>query len=770
MNFKISARLMLHLGEALISDELVALMELIKNSYDADANYSTIKIDTNSVNEHGQGYIEVIDNGCGMDLHTVEHSFLTLATDYKIKTAKFSPIFKRLSLGNKGIGRLALQRLGTLVHVITKSEGNDAIELFINWNEFNDSQKEVMEIPIEVSYNSDLNRMFDSNQGTIIRVYGMKNINFWEEKQTAVKFEREMLSIINPFSDDDSKFSIHLELNDESFSSEKYDVTYLEKLADTVVDFSFDEKTKEMKISVHRNKKYVDFRYETFKKDYLEQLEVKRNENQDFYYNSFDAISIDFNKNINKQHAILKKINLLKENEDYYLPGDFSGRFFAFDKSPSRFESKEKKELDLMNGVKIFRNNFRIVPYGDDRNDWLSFTKYSQQLKGNIFRVHTVSGYVYIDGESNLDKLSEMTNRQGLIDDNYGRNFFTIMSEIVARYSIQSDIDFRDGFYLSASELDKMNYDETYDLRKGTINIKRKVKFVEEIKKDAEELNKDTTTDILDSDEVVNFKNKVAKKVSDLNFKADQAIKQVEQYRVLYEAEKDRLDNYKVIVGASIITESLAHEILGISKKIRNYIASIKSEINKAKISKDTIEIYFDLIISSVGYLERYASVLDTNSYTKRKKYERVDVRDFTTQILETFPLFDKNLTSVLQYNISGNGFFYEIIKMNFKIALENIIVNSQYWTKDYNENPMINFVINSDKKEIIIWDNGPGIDERFEENLFEQYVTGKPDVHGRGMGLYIARSLLEEISASIRLLEERNNQNRLYKFCIKFD
>ena len=111
--FKISARLMIHLGEALISDELVALTELVKNSYDADSNYSSIIVD--SKHNDGKGIIVVEDDGSGMDDEIIKNSFLVLATDFKIKTQKTSPKYKRIALGNKGIGRLSLQRLGVWI-------------------------------------------------------------------------------------------------------------------------------------------------------------------------------------------------------------------------------------------------------------------------------------------------------------------------------------------------------------------------------------------------------------------------------------------------------------------------------------------------------------------------------------------------------------------------------------------------------------------------------------------------------------------------------
>ena len=774
MKFSISARLMLHLGEALISDELVALMELIKNSYDADSNYSAITINTANMNDIGQGLIELKDNGSGMTMEIVEKAFLKLASDYKTKYNKISPKFKRLSLGNKGIGRLSLQRLGKVARIATKTFDGPSIEFSIDWRSFNNPDQDVTDIEIDVKENTDLDYLFEDGQGTIISIYGLNNINFWKEQTTAAKFEKEMYSIIDPYSDEESKFGIYLTLDGESFSSDKYDKKFLESLADVKVDFSYSEKSKVLNLIIKRNKKYFDYRFESFRQNIgIENAEITINNNVEFYFDTEDKYEIDFGKPLENQYSLLKiaASRLLKnQNGEIFLPGDFSGLYFAFDKSANRFDKEQRSYLNKVNGVKLFRNNFRIVPYGDEKNDWLDFTRFSQQTKYNIFRQHTVAGYVAIDGESNLSKLSEMTNRQGLIDDNYGRNFSVIMTEIITRLIVESDVSFRNQFNISPIDFDSMKNDEIKYIRNNSIAIIKKSRILEDLQKDFQELNSDVIPSDEDHPDVTRFKTNISDRINSLDKKASDAIKQVNQYRQMFVSERERLDQYKAIVGSSIIAESLAHEILGISKKLRSYISQIKNEMYKPNINVSRLEMFFELMISSVGYLERYASVLDVNSYTKRKKFEITDIKDQVEQILVGFPLFDKAIENALKPVVSGDTFNYSIIKMNFKIAIENLIVNSQYWAKGYTNNPVINFFVDSKSKEILVWDNGPGIDLNIEDKLFDPYVTGKPDFDGRGMGLYITRCLLEEISSSIQLLDERNEHGKLFKFCIRFD
>lgn len=118
MKLTASARLIMQLGEQLIEDELVALLELIKNAYDADANNVDVDINTNVITPYGKGRIEIKDDGNGMIPSIVRNSFLRLSTSFK-EEEKSSIFYHRRVLGKKGIGRLSFQRLGNYITVET---------------------------------------------------------------------------------------------------------------------------------------------------------------------------------------------------------------------------------------------------------------------------------------------------------------------------------------------------------------------------------------------------------------------------------------------------------------------------------------------------------------------------------------------------------------------------------------------------------------------------------------------------------------------------
>ena len=255
--FKISARLMTHLGEALISDELVALMELVKNSYDADANFSKVSVDS-KFNDN-KGLIVVEDDGNGMDYDVIVNSFLVLATDFKIKYQKKSKKYNRLALGNKGIGRLSLQRLGDKCEVITKMDGKNAYSFVINWNDYCDAAKDIYDIEIEINEVPELNNFFKKGHGTKITIEDIKNTSLWESKQTFSRFKSEILSIINPYSKEDEKFVISIEINGNKMLSDRYNIELIREYSDVFSSFNYLSNDNRLIIDIFRNRKYFEW-------------------------------------------------------------------------------------------------------------------------------------------------------------------------------------------------------------------------------------------------------------------------------------------------------------------------------------------------------------------------------------------------------------------------------------------------------------------------------------------------------------------------------
>ena len=129
VHFKVSPRVIFQLGESLISDEIQALVEIIKNSYDADASFVKIEIDSSENNE-----IIITDNGKGMNYEELISSWLHIANSSK-RTQRLENRLtekNRMPLGDKGLGRLGLQIIGSDLYIETKAENDSTYNLSIN--------------------------------------------------------------------------------------------------------------------------------------------------------------------------------------------------------------------------------------------------------------------------------------------------------------------------------------------------------------------------------------------------------------------------------------------------------------------------------------------------------------------------------------------------------------------------------------------------------------------------------------------------------------
>ena len=137
------------LGDELIGSDSLAIFELVKNAYDADATKVTITFnDLDSPNRN----IVIEDNGCGMSSSIIQNVWLTIGTDYKKKQAKVSKKYHRTSLGNKGVGRLAVHRLADEILLESQAEGDlFGSRLSINWKSLIQSEEYIEDLYVDVN-------------------------------------------------------------------------------------------------------------------------------------------------------------------------------------------------------------------------------------------------------------------------------------------------------------------------------------------------------------------------------------------------------------------------------------------------------------------------------------------------------------------------------------------------------------------------------------------------------------------------------------------
>ena len=806
VNLTIDSRIISHLGEALIDNEKIALLELIKNASDADANYCNIEIDTLYQSEHGQGRIIIEDDGNGMTPYIIENAFLKIATSFKSNHQKVSPKFKRQAQGNKGIGRLSLNQLGKFISVDTKVDlelpkyfSSEELQTVLGYNTendfLNDNDFYCYHIEIDWEHYSKSNESIEDvklnlqalpfneftfshkkNHGTRIEVLGLKGIDFWQSNQTQKEIEQDVLEFLNPYLDEKYNFYVKINLDNIIFTSNKYDISDIEHNFLSKVDFTFNSNEKIITLNISRSKKYIDYKVKQLISE-LRNWELEKENEPPYkkYYNKWmkEKIYIDLSSltqaNVSLPNVKFDKFFTYSEEvkdekhkgkkqvEKFFLPGDFRGTIYGFDLSPTSPVSKTfKNVLEEIKGVKIYRNNFRIFPYGSSNNDWLGMSDYNLRNKGVIFKQHTSTGFFNIDGEQNLALLKELTNRQGLVLDNFGTNFILIAKDLIYKTIANRDKDLSKHFSFKRKEISELLENQTIEI--AGISFRKQVNDIIQTENKAERLVKEF--DNMDDNEKKNELISLQESTKNLRNAVNLKEKQVEELGA-------HIDEFAPIMGATIIAETLSHEIIRLS----NNIKFSSSKVRNSVLNNNGEEAILNLnrIDSSNKFLVRYASLLDVNSYSRRRRYSVESIKEKLEEILENTPLLTYGNTSV-NLKIVGNDFKAKIISDSFKIIIENLVINSTYWLDKMNiSDSLLTFKLDNDLGKLFVFDNGIGIDKSVENHLFEEFVTNKPDNDGRGMGLYIVTTLLNEFGATITLDDERNQYGNLYKFIITF-
>lgn len=386
--FKPRARILLQLGDELIRNESVAVLELVKNSYDALA--TKVILSMNSVDDKIKGTITVEDNGTGMDLNIVENVWMEPGSEYKqdlLKEAAGKQTkFARTVLGEKGIGRFAVHKLGDVIELTTKKKGKPEVFIKIDWRSFG-KKKYLREVPIDVSERKP--KIFTGNKcGTKIVVKKIRNS--WTSPMLREVY-RSFNSLRSPF-DSPTSFDI-------SFHTDK--LTWLEGLPSW----------KEIKGSA-----LFQFKCE---------IEGKNITKFKYEFKPWPSMNKLLPRTVTEKGTFGKLMLMKDKDGEIDLSGFRVGKIsfdgYIFDRDPTilKLGTVEKKSvreyLDHNGGIRVYRDGIRIYDYGEPGNDWLNLDLRRVNVPAVRISNNIMIAAVSLDRKSSMD-LKEKTNREGFIE------------------------------------------------------------------------------------------------------------------------------------------------------------------------------------------------------------------------------------------------------------------------------------------------------------------------------------------------------------------
>ncbi|MBP9151692.1 MAG: ATP-binding protein [Flavobacteriales bacterium] len=392
--FKPRARLLLQLGDQLIKNESIALVELVKNSYDADAQKVDIYME--HVDDKEKGIIIIEDDGCGMSADIVEKVWLEPGSDFKskkIQNKEASPKFDRLPLGEKGIGRFGVHKLGSVIEMTTKAESAKEVFVKIDWSDF-EKYEYLEDVPIRIMERNSPLLFKEGRTGTNIVI---SNLRKQWDRGSARTARRTITAMVSPFEAIDS-FKPAFDVFDKPGWFE--DMLDWEK----VKDYSL----YKFKVELDGDS-IVSFNYEFTPWANMSKVSGRTVDLNNPLVQSFKKLE-QKDENGKKIPLILSVHNIGKIKFEGYI---FGRDGFLYKKGIPKQEYNDY--LDANGGIRVFRDGLRVYNYGEKEDDWLGMDLRRVNQTDKSLSRNIVLGAVYLDRDGSED-LIEKTNREGFVE------------------------------------------------------------------------------------------------------------------------------------------------------------------------------------------------------------------------------------------------------------------------------------------------------------------------------------------------------------------
>lgn len=720
------ARLLTMLGEQLIKDEQIALAELIKNGYDADADWVKVsyigfdkKRDNGDFELTKDTKIIIEDNGSGMEHDIIENSWMNPATPNKKLKEKSSIVTTkgRTIQGEKGIGRFAVLKLGRNITIKTRPIGkNEEYTLSYNFSNYDDD--------------------FLKERGEEKEIY-LDQLSFDLQEELPTYFVDRIVSVNNKDYNDNAH-GTRIEISDlkGTWDEDKIDkVSKESQKLESVFDKIF-KRTVKNPFNIGFNINGEDMPYIDPKVDKLSSLlkecsvlkitKGKYNQNkQQFEY--------ELNGNaytLSLQDPLLTALTPFKErfmaNRDMFgnpilrAPecGSFSFNFFVFDLAADKesiyYLDKTDKDIVKEHRIYLYRDKIRVSPYGDADNDWLETDKKRGTGKaGGYLSNDQVVGFVDITKKGN-PQLKDKTNREGLIEEGRATRDFIMLIHSFLLFIRQHPYE----------------------------QYKQKVKLIKE-QKDAK--LRVTENKFQKLYEVLKDNTEATALYKDLH---TAYFKEKELYN-------NRINVTEELAAVGLSVETASHDLMMMLSQGINHLVDLSEAVKggglgKNELSKELLAIK-DIFLFVQDEM-RNIQLLFKSSKQKKRTIKITPLLEKVVQIYKN-PLKRANID--LKIEKKGAPL---VIKCTDAVILQlliNLFDNSIYWLSSISRiNKQICIIIDGEKNELVFSDNGPGVTEDDKPYIFEAFYSGKEE--GRGLGLYIARQLLDRMGFSIILMNDK--------------
>ncbi len=716
------------LGDQLIKNNVVALTELAKNSYDADATWVQVRIGNmqnwgkKKLKKDELPFVEIEDDGDGMKFEVIRDAWMNPATPSKYTRRQQNRIKTRrgrIIQGEKGIGRYAVFKIGSCVELFTRNRvgkdgGGREIHLTTDLSGYSeefmskknskshlplyfDQLESVYETlgrphhikpsPIIIQGNSNTRR----NHGTLIRITALRYP--WTDA-SAKNVKKALSRLESPFS---KKIDFRV-----SIEFEGAEIGILEQ---HTLEQAWEEATLEMVGKVDKSGvcKFV-LNEKPGELDLVESL--KSDAFKDNRLHFFD-----------------------EENHRTHEPvcGPFSFHFYVFgDLRQIASADKELRDFIIGHRTYIYRDGVRVYPYGDRDNDWLKL----DILRGTVRASYYLSndqlmGYVDISSEKN-PMLRDKTNREGLLEEGTAYEDLRLLT-ISALNFLNKE--------LQKEKLRDELRPKTRSAREGELFLQSQ---------------------------------KVEKRIESLSEKFREAGdneggETVHQLSLDYLKEKQilhrQIELVEDLAGVGLAVDATSHDVMVVVGRARENIATLSELVNAKSPILERIRDKTQALEGQLMFVESLLHGIQPLFRSARRRKEEVRILDAVKKVERYYEIPLKRQKIHLEVKELPPPLILQTAEGILLQILINLFDNSVYWLKaDSTKNPTIEIQIDGNSGTMVFADNGPGVKDEDSDYIFEPFFSTK-GIQGRGLGLYIARQLADRYQYEISYLDQKREQ-----------
>jgi len=809
-HFDIHASVVFQLGESLITDSVQALVELVKNSYDADASYCKLTISTEKVADPESsfagsvGSITIEDDGTGMTLDAIRRGWLTISDSEKrdFKDRTLTTKKGRTPLGDKGLGRLGTQRLGFNVEMFTRTESSPVENhVWFSWKDFL-GQHRLSDVDINRE-----ERLPVLKHGTKLLISDLREVTLW--KGNAVKaLETSLSQLISPYKEV-RDFDVYAVVDGKELEL----VEIGEKLrqsAELRYILNFDREL--FRISGSARLAYIR-PPRTQDKAVFADLVESDNGDRYFAYLKQTKIAQQFSFEKSSQGGWFLSYKTVRSFADFdglelvdgkaANPGPFKGEidFFSLDTQSSSEQSafdtasEYKQIINTLSGIKVFRDGFGIRV----ASDWLGLGK--QWTKGGSYytlKPQNTLGYIAITARDNR-QLEETTDREGFKSSPYYKNFYTLLTYFV-RFSAQAQEslrrgwnDFRKTYERKLANVPEDSRPEALSatigqalakavrhstalsqvflrVRASIDNSKAALGAVKRIEGQNGDYHHLETV-LGELTEAVNDAEKISKEVQEYLDEVARLEKVGSVLTSQIQTLRDQIQQVHEIIGLGLTAEALSHETENITTQLAQRNKQLVRYLRSNSIKDARIVSFTEYVNTTIAGLRRQLLFLAPSLRYVREKRETIDVEQFTGELFKHYTMHFSSITAPISISVKarkGQHFQIEMNRGKLIQIMDNLFLNSEYWLQEDKRMGRLSLgtiTIEVVKPYVRVSDNGRGVDPVVESTLFEPFVSAKSEGRGRGLGLYIVQQLLDSEGCSIRLMPQRNLNGRMFMF-----